>query len=438
MTTLTAIPTAPRTRTAALAALPVAFAGRAVAGRVRRLAGADAEQVSAEAMARNAEQLFAVLGRLKGGAMKVGQALSVYEPMIPAEIAGPYREALAKLQSSGPTMPAREVHRVLADQLGRDWRRRFRSFDDRPAAAASVGQVHRAVWADGREVAVKVQYPGAGEALAADLRTLERFASVLTLIVPALDAKALLRELRARMLDELDYRAEADRQRLFAREFSGRELVVPRVVASAPAVIVSEWLDGEPLGTLIGAGVPEATRDRYATTIVETMLSSPARLGMLHADPHPGNFMILRDGRLAMIDFGAVAALPDGFPPALARLFTLLARGDADGMLALLRAEGFAGADVSADEVLRYVGALADPLRVERFHLHREWMRTQGDRVVNLRSRAFWETGRRLALPPEHLLVVRVLSGWINILAQLDCTVGVRGIAREWIPHFAA
>ncbi|GAA1847061.1 AarF/ABC1/UbiB kinase family protein [Pseudonocardia ailaonensis] len=435
MTTL--IPASPRTRTAALAALPVAFAGRAVAGRVRRLAGADAEEVSAETMARNAEQLFAVLGRLKGGAMKVGQALSVYEPMIPAEIAGPYREALTRLQAEGPTMPAREVHRVLADQLGRGWRSRFRAFDDEPTAAASVGQVHRAVWQDGREVAVKVQYPGAGEALAADLRTLERFAAILTLIVPALDAKALLRELRARMLDELDYRAEADRQRLFAREFAGSSLVVPRVVASAPAVIVSEWLDGVPLGSLIGAGVDGATRDRWATTIVEAMFSSPARLGMLHADPHPGNFLVLRDGRLAMIDFGAVAALPDGFPPALAGLFTHLARGDADAMMALLRAEGFAGADVRAEEVLRYVGALADPLRTERFHLHREWMREQGDRVVNLRSRAFRETGRRLSLPPEHLLVVRVLSGWLNILAQLDCTVGLRGIAREWVPGFA-
>ncbi|MCW0214059.1 MAG: AarF/ABC1/UbiB kinase family protein [Pseudonocardia sp.] len=458
MTTLTAIPVpaarsarqeqaVPRgglARTAALASLPLAFGGRAVAGRFRRLAGADADEVSAATMQRNAEQLFAVLGRLKGGAMKVGQALSVYEPMIPAEMAGPYREALAKLQATGPTMPAREVHRVLATQLGRGWRGHFASFDDTPAAAASVGQVHRAVWSGrggrpDREVAVKVQYPGAGDALAADLRTLERFAAVLTLIVPALDARAVLGELRARMLDELNYRAEADRQRAFAREFAGHPgLTVPRVVASAPAVIVSEWLDGEPLGALIAdprrAGA--ATRDRYARTIVETMLSSPARLGMLHADPHPGNFLVLRDGRLAMIDFGAVAELPDGFPPALARTLHHLAEGDAEAMMGVLRAEGFVGADVTADEVLRYVGALANPLRERDFHLHRDWLRRQGERMVNLRSRAFWETGRRLALPPEHLLVVRVLSGWLNILAQLDCTTDVRGLAEEWLPGF--
>jgi predicted unusual protein kinase regulating ubiquinone biosynthesis (AarF/ABC1/UbiB family) len=197
------IPRGGMARSAKLAALPVAFAGRAVGGWGRRLAGADAEAVSAATMQRNAEQLFGVLGQLKGGAMKVGQALSVYESMIPAEIAEPYCRALTRLQSSGPAMPAADVHRVLDEQLGRQWRRRFRDFDDVPAAAASVGQVHRAVLADGREVAVKVQYPGADLALSADLRTLGRFSKLLTLIVPALDARAVMRELRERVLEEL-------------------------------------------------------------------------------------------------------------------------------------------------------------------------------------------------------------------------------------------
>jgi predicted unusual protein kinase regulating ubiquinone biosynthesis (AarF/ABC1/UbiB family) len=425
----TAIPVRATSRATALAALPVSFAGRAVAGWGRRLAGADREEVSAEAMERNAEQLFAVLGRLKGGAMKVGQALSVYEPMIPAGFAGPYREALEKLQNDGPTLSTREVHRVLATQLGRDWRRRFRDFADEPAAAASVGQVHRAVWQDGREVAVKVQYPGAGDALDADLRTLQRFAGLFSLIAPALDARSVLAELRARMLDELDYRAEADRQRVFAAGLTG-DMVAPRVVASAPTVIVSEWLDGVPL--LKGRG----DEDRWAHAVVETVVSSPARFGMLHADPHPGNVLVLRDGRLALIDFGAVAALPGGFPTGLARLLTHLADGDAAAMLFELKAQGFAGPGVTADEVLRYVGALADPLRHRHFHLHRAWLARQGERMVDPRGRAFWETGRRLALPPEHVLVVRVLSGWLNVLAQLDCTVGVRGLAQRWVPGF--
>jgi predicted unusual protein kinase regulating ubiquinone biosynthesis (AarF/ABC1/UbiB family) len=435
------IPRGEMARSARIAALPLAFTGRAVAGWGRRLAGADAAMVSAAAAERNAEQLFAVLGQLKGGAMKVGQALSVYDAMIPAQIAEPYHRALTRLQADGPSMPAREVHRVLDEQLGRQWRRRFPDFDDTPAAAASVGQVHRAVCTDGREVAVKVQYPGADLALDADLRTLQRFSRLFTLIVPGLDAHAVLRELRERMLDELDYRAEGDRQRAFAAAFAGDEaLVVPAVVASAPKVLVSEWLDGVTLGALTAHPAvdtaDQARRDRHAHTVIETMFSSPARVGLLHADPPPGNFMALPDGRLAMIDYGAVAALPGGIPPVLARILRHVTDAEPDAMMDLLRAEGFVAGDVAAEDVLCYIGALADPLRVERFHFHRAWMARQGERVVNLRGRAYWETGRALTLPAQYMLVVRVLSGWMNILAQLDCTVPARGLAQRWVPGF--
>ncbi|MDT7581153.1 MAG: hypothetical protein QOK35_2417, partial [Pseudonocardiales bacterium] len=334
------IPRGTTARTARIAALPLAFTGRAVAAWGRRLAGADGEAVSAAAMERNAAQLFGVLGQLRGGAMKVGQALAVYESMMPAELAEPYRRALVRLQTEGPALPPRDVHRMLDEQLGRQWRARLPEFDDAPAAAASIGQVHRARTADGRAVAVKVQYPGADQALDADLRVLERFARLFTLIVPGLDARAVMRELRSRTLEELDYRAEADHQRSFAAEYAGGEhLHVPAVVASAPKVLVSEWLDGTPLAALVDRPVTDAdrdARDRYAHTIVETMFSSPMRIGMLHADPHPGNFMVLRDGRLAMVDYGAVAPMPGGVPPVLARILRHIADGDRDAMMELL------------------------------------------------------------------------------------------------------
>jgi predicted unusual protein kinase regulating ubiquinone biosynthesis (AarF/ABC1/UbiB family) len=386
--------------------------------------------------AHNAEQLFAVLGQLKGGAMKVGQALSVFSTMVPAEIAAPYEDALARLQSAAPPMSTRETHRMLAEQLGARWWRRFRQFDDVPAAAASLGQVHRAVWADGRAVAVKIQYPGADLALDADLRTLQRFSRLFALVVPGVDAGAVIRELRERMLEELDYRAEADRQRAFAAAFAGSDgLVVPAVVASAPKVLVSEWVDGVTLGTLIRRPVVDVTdqdrRDRHAHTVIETLLSSPALVGLLHADPHPGNFLVLPDERLAMIDYGAVAPLPGGVPPVLARILRHLADDEGAPMMRLLRTEGFVVGDVAADDVRAYLGAIGDPLRVERFHFDRAWMRRQGARVVRD------GTGRALRLPPRHLLVVRVLSGWMNILAQLDCTVPVRELAGRWVPGFA-
>ena len=436
------IPRGTAARTARIAALPLAFTGRAVAGWGRRLAGADADAVAAAAMERNAEQLFAVLGQLRGGAQKVGQALAVYETMMPAELAEPYRRALTRLQTEGPSLPAAAVHRMLDEQLGRQWRTRLPEFDDEPVAAASVGQVHRARTADGRAVAVKVQYPGADQALDADLRVLERFARLFTLIMPGLDARAVMRELRARTLEELDYRGEAERQRIFAAEFGGGErLHVPAVVASAPKVLVSEWLDGAPLATLVGRPVEgpadRAARDRHAHTIVETMFSSPSRIGLVHADPHPGNFMVLPDGRLAMVDYGAVAAMPGGVPPVLARTLRTIADGDQDAMMDLLRREGFIHGDVGPDDVLRYIGALADPLRVPVFRFDRTWMAAQGARVANLRGADYRETGRALTLPADHLMFLRVLTGWMNVLAQLDCTVGVRGIVERWVPAFA-
>lgn len=160
-------------RTARLAALPTAYAGRTALGLGKRLGSRPAELVAEQVQQRTAEQLFATLGQLKGGAMKMGQALSAMEAVLPEQLAGPYRETLVNLQEAAPPMPAGRVHEQLTTSFGPQWRERFRDFDDRPAAADSIGQVHRATWSDGTPVAVKVQYPGAAEALVADLGMLQ-------------------------------------------------------------------------------------------------------------------------------------------------------------------------------------------------------------------------------------------------------------------------
>ena len=165
-------------RGARLASLPLGFAGRATVGLGRRLGGTPAEQVSVDLQQRAAEQLFRVLGELKGGAMKFGQALSLFESMLPEEVAAPYRAQLSRLQDAAPPMPTSRVHAVLTRELGADWRKSFTSFDAFPAAAASIGQVHRATWHDGRTVAVKVQYPGADDALRSDLKQIGRLSKV--------------------------------------------------------------------------------------------------------------------------------------------------------------------------------------------------------------------------------------------------------------------
>src|SRR5713226_4925381 len=186
------------TRTVKLAALPAGLAGRTILGIGKRVGGRSAELVAQEIQQRTAEQIFRVLGELKGSALKLGQALSIFEAALPPELAGPYRATLTRLQESAPPLPASTVHKVLATDLGDDWRDQFIEFDDKPAAAASIGQVHRAIWQDGRRVAVKIQYPGAGNALLSDFTQLSRVARLFSVLMPCLEVKPLLDELRAR------------------------------------------------------------------------------------------------------------------------------------------------------------------------------------------------------------------------------------------------
>ncbi|MBA2559406.1 MAG: AarF/ABC1/UbiB kinase family protein, partial [Propionibacteriales bacterium] len=218
-------------RTARLAALPLGFAGRATVGLGRRIGGAPAELVASQLQQRTAEQLFTVLGELKGGAMKFGQAMSIFETALPEAMVAPYRDTLTKFQDAAPPMPSSLVHQVLAHEFGGGWRRDFVSFDDIPAAAASIGQVHKAVWRDGRKVAVKIQYPGAGDALRSDLKQIGRAAKLFAGWIPGLDIKPLVEELQARVAEELDYALEADAQRQFAVAFAADvDIVVPDVV----------------------------------------------------------------------------------------------------------------------------------------------------------------------------------------------------------------
>ncbi|MFE2933322.1 ABC1 kinase family protein [Streptomyces sp. NPDC059278] len=434
------------TRTAKLAALPLGFAGRATWGLGKRIGGRSAELVAREVQQRTADQLFKVLGELKGGAMKLGQALSVFESALPEEVAGPYRAALTKLQEAAPPMPSGTVHAVLEERLGEDWRELFLEFEDKPSAAASIGQVHRAIWHDGRNVAVKVQYPGAGEALLSDLTQLSRFARLLGPMIPGMDIKPLITELRDRVSEELDYEQEAGSQRDHAEEFADDpDVVIPGVVHQSDQVLVTEWMDGVPLSEVIAEGTPEQ-RDRAGQLLARFLFSGPARTGLLHADPHPGNFRLLppdeetgEDGqwRLGVLDFGTVDRLPGGLPQTIGDSLRLTLAGEAEAVYELLREEGFVKdtIDLDPDAVLDYLLPIIEPAQVEEFTFTRSWMRNQAARIADPRSPAH-QLGKQLNLPPAYLLIHRVTLSTIGVLCQLGATVRLRDELESWLPGF--
>jgi len=424
------------TRTVKLATLPIGYAGRAAWAVGKRVGGKPAELVAQELQARTAEQVFSVLGQLKGGAMKVGQALSIMEAALPEEMVAPYRATLTRLQDAAPPMPADTVHAILADQLGPRWRTsKFQSFDDTPAAAASIGQVHRAVWRDGRDVAVKIQYPGVAKALMSDLTQLARVARLAGGLVPGIDVGPITAELIDRMSEELDYSLEAAHQKSFARAFRNHpRILVPEVLAHSEKVIVSEWVPGRPLADIIAEGTSH-DRDEAARLYLELLLSGPGHAGALHADPHPGNFRITEDGRLAVFDFGAVNRLEAGLPPALGETLSLALRGEAEAMTQRLREEGFIRPSITIDpeQLLEYLRPFLAPLLTEEFTFSREWLRGLGARVNDPRQ-PNWSVGTRLNLPPDYLLIHRVWLGGIGVLCQIGGTVPGREMIADLVP----
>jgi predicted unusual protein kinase regulating ubiquinone biosynthesis (AarF/ABC1/UbiB family) len=431
------VPSNAVTRAAKLARLPIGLAGRTAIGMGKRIGGRPAEMVAEEIQRRTAEQIFRVLGELKGGAMKLGQALSIFEAALPPEIAGPYRTTLTRLQESAPPLPARSVHQVLVNDLGEAWRENFAEFDDMPAAAASIGQVHEAVWKDGRRVAVKIQYPGAGRALISDFTQLSRAGRLFGLLMPGLDVKPLLDELRDRVAEELDYELEASAQRAFAAAYAGDlDIYVPDVVMGTNHVLVTEWMEGTPLSKIINDG-SKAERDRAGILLVRFLLSGPARAGLLHADPHPGNFRLLDDGRLGVLDFGAVDRLPDGLPPFFGRLLRIMHEEDIDieEVERELRAYGFLrpGIDVDLEALRAFLAPMAEPSKTDSFKFSREWLRGEAARVTDMRTT---NVSRKFNLPPSYVLIHRVSTAGIGVLCQLECEAEFRAEVLRWVPGY--
>ncbi len=426
-------------RTARLLSLPAGSAVLATEGLLRRAAGQDPAVVRSRLRSRNTARTRRVLGELKGGALKAGQLLSTVEALFPQDPEQTWRETLVGLQEANPPLPYADIEPVLRRELGADWRAAFRRFEPTAAAAASIGQVHRAVWADGRPVAVKVQYPGVREALGTDLRALSVASRLAGLVARGLALPPLVAELRNRLTEELDYRHEAATQRRFAAAYRGdADVLVPEVVFDTGRVLVMDWLAGTPLAQVARTG-SRAERDRAGALYQRFLLSGPERAGHLHTDPHPGNFRLLDDGRLGVLDFGSSLALPAGMPATFGRLIRVLLGGDDAEIARGLRAEGFLRPGVSLDtaKLRDYMSPFTLPAGHETFTFRRDWLRSEFARVNDPRNPEF-AVALQLSMPAEHLFTHRVWLGCVGVLCQLEATVPVGPELRRWLPGFAA
>ena len=426
-----------------------ATVGRLAAGETVKRLGTKAanvgrsEQGAQEASARRqletAKQIVAALGTMKGAAMKLGQVMSFLDVgLVPEEHREEFQRELAKLRDAAPTVSFKQMKRVIEDDLEEKISDVFAEFDEEPIAAASIGQVYRAkLHDDGREVAVKVQYPGVAAAVRADMQNLGMIMRLLKRMTPSLDVKGVTTEIRDRIGEELDYELEAQNQRSLARIFKGHPfIVVPEVVSelSREHVLVTDFVRGVGFEQL--KEYPQAERNRIGEIVFRFFLGCLYRHRQFSGDPHPGNFMLLEDGRVAFLDFG---------------LFKRLDREPVELELACQRAvvEGDAQ---TLHRLLAESRFLPEPERVDPDHLlafieDAIWWYTTADEEVRLkpeiatevmiessdpRSSHFREM-RHQTIQPEHLFGRRMEMLTLAVLSQLRARNNWHRIAREWM-----
>jgi predicted unusual protein kinase regulating ubiquinone biosynthesis (AarF/ABC1/UbiB family) len=399
-----------------LAALGTRVGGTLVARAATRFGGSDVT----ETQRKVALQLVSTLGRMKGLAQKVGQAISMDVDHLPPEI----REIVARLQGASEPLDADAIDEAVEQSLGAPTAKLFATFEPEPFAAASLGQVHRATLHDGRRVAVKVQYPGVAQALVSDLKNVGALVRTLGLMGERFDGEIYYDEVRAELGKEIDYRGEAENCRRFGQLLARfGDLVVPKVVdeLTTEQVLTLEFLDGQPLSEILKAPLALGATERYRIGCqLQTALFGPFLIeGVMHADPHPGNYLLLRDGRLGVLDFGAVKQLSASFAQIHRDLYRHVLDGKLPDTVGPLLAAGFEVNVPHAD--------LA-PLIQQIFEILRRPVATSfydygHDRMTfDLRElgRAHFKTFFGVRPPPEALLFFRAIFGGAQNLRALQ------------------
>lgn len=398
---------------------------RMFAGRARR------QRLEASRRAADAARITEAMGNMKGAFMKLGQMMSFVSEDIPAE----WRTALASLQISAPAMEFAAMRDVVERELGQPLERAFARFETKAIAAASIGQVHRAVLPTGDRVAVKIQYPGVAEAIRADLANVGMMTRAITLLYPALDPAGLVDELRARLTEELDYGLEARNQRYFAALYDDHPYVrIPRVydAYSTSRLLTSEFVEGRRFADVLGA--PEAERSRWGEILFRFVFGSIMRYGTFNGDPHPGNY-IFDDGRVVFLDFGCVKNFPPDMLSAWRTLIRHHLEGDREAWRANLVKLGFISEinDLDTDLLYDYSAYFYEPFaRDEPFTFTQEY-NSRSLKLVFAPDGRFAGLSRRLNMPRDFVFVNRIQWGLYSLLAQLGARANWYRIMREYL-----
>jgi predicted unusual protein kinase regulating ubiquinone biosynthesis (AarF/ABC1/UbiB family) len=431
------IPTSRLRRTAKVGGL---VGGQAVRGYATRAANLTRSQGSRQAAAERrqieeAERIVDILGHMKGVAMKVGQIASVIDlEGLPPDARDRFQAKLASLRDSAPRVSFKDMRKVIEHDLGERLEDVFDEFEPEAVAAASIGQVYRARLDDGRRVAVKVQYPRVAAAVRADLQNIGLLLQAAKRVAPALDAKAVAAELRERLGDELDYEHEADAQRSFARRFGGHPfIVIPNVLTelSTERVLVSEWVDGMEFDDV--RQLDRSERDRFGEIVFRFFFGSLYRDGEFSGDPHPGNYQLLSDGRVAFMDFGMTKRIPHERLAHEKAAIRASLSGDAAAVREQLAMLGFFAHDdpsIDSEQLLAYERGFHE------WHAADHPFTITRDYVTGLIARATpgspgWQLEKHLSMPPDAILSRRMETLTLGVLGQLEASANWHRIMAE-------
>jgi predicted unusual protein kinase regulating ubiquinone biosynthesis (AarF/ABC1/UbiB family) len=383
-----------------------------------------------------AEQIVTALGTMKGAAMKIGQVMSFLDVgLVPEEHREEFQRKLAKLRDAAPTVTFKDMRKVIEQELDDPLGDVFEDFDQTPIAAASIGQVYRATLPGGRRVAVKVQYPGVAAAVRADMQNLGLILRLAKRIAPGMDPKAIGAEIRARIQEELDYELEAQNQRTLARIFRDHPfIVIPEVVTSLSRerVLVSEFVSGTGFEAL--KLHPQQERDRIGEMLFRFYFGCLYRHGQFSGDPHPGNSMLLDDGRMAFFDFGLFKRMPPGALALEIAVARAVIDGDTDTIMRLGTEVGFFPEPEKFDpnRVLQHFRAATSWYTVDQYgELSPEYATQVLIDMSDPRSEYFGQL-RHESAPPDHIFGRRMEVLTLAVLSQLHVRGNFHRIAREW------